>query len=180
MPDWRGFSGYVSYSYQVGNAWLPVTGGLFLGDNATAAETQLSGHFPDSQDQRNFVRGRVRYQVAPRVWIAGGIQFDSGLPFQFQCAPGLTESQCINGQVQIYGQRVIDRVNFARGRIDPVFQVNASAGVDLHSSERWKLQLQADGLNLTDVLDVVDFNGLFSGNAIGPPRSYSLRLMAKF
>lgn len=180
LPDWRGFSGYVSYSYQVGNAWLPVTGGLFLGDNATAAETQLSGHFPDSQDQRNFVRGRVRYQVAPRVWIAGGIQFDSGLPFQFQCAPGLTESQCISGQVQIYGQQVIDRVNFTRGRIDPVFQVNASAGVDLHSSERWKLQLQADGLNLTNVLDVVDFNGLFSGNAIGPPRSYSLRLMAKF
>ena len=180
LPDWRGFSGYVSYSYQVGNAWLPVTGGLFLGDDATAAQLQLSGHFPDSQDQRNFVRGRVRYQLAPRVWIAGGIQFDSGLPFEFQCASGLTESQCIAGQVQIYGQQVIDRINFARGRIDPSFQVNASAGVDLHTSERWKLQLQVDGQNLTNILDVIDFGGLFSGNAIGPPRSYSLRLTAKF
>ena len=47
------FSGFLSYSYEVGNAWFPVTGGLFLGDDAAAAATQLSGHFPDSQDQRN-------------------------------------------------------------------------------------------------------------------------------
>ena len=48
LPQWRKFSGFLSYSYEVGNAWNPVTGGLFLGDDATAAETQLSGHFPDS------------------------------------------------------------------------------------------------------------------------------------
>jgi hypothetical protein len=30
------------------------------------------------------------------------------------------------------------------------------------------------------VLDVIDFGGLFSGNAIGPSRSYSLRLTAIF
>jgi len=70
----------LSYSYIVGQAWFPVTGGLFLGDDAVIPTT---GHLPDSQDQRNTVRGRVRYQVAPRFWIAGGIQFDSGLPFEF-------------------------------------------------------------------------------------------------
>ena len=80
LPEWHGFSGFVSYSYIVGNAWFPVTGGLFLGDDAVIPTT---GHFPDSQDQRNTVRGRVRYQVAPRFWIAGGIQYDTGLPFDF-------------------------------------------------------------------------------------------------
>ena len=68
VPDWRGFSGFLSYSYTVGNAWFPVTGGLFLGDDAVIPSI---GHFPDSQDQRNTVRGRLRYQVAPRFWIAG-------------------------------------------------------------------------------------------------------------
>ena len=63
LPDWHRFSGFLSYSYTVGNAWFPVTGGLFLGADATAAATQLTGHFPDSQDQRNTVRGRLRYQV---------------------------------------------------------------------------------------------------------------------
>lgn len=52
IPEWGRFSGFVSYSWQVGNAWNPVTGGLFLGDNATQAEMQLTGHFPESQDQR--------------------------------------------------------------------------------------------------------------------------------
>ncbi len=36
-PHWGRFSGFASYSYIVGNAWNPVTGGLFLGDDATGA-----------------------------------------------------------------------------------------------------------------------------------------------
>jgi hypothetical protein len=172
LPDWRKFSGFVSYSYEVGNAWNPVTGGLFLGDDATAAETQLSGHFPDSQDQRDTVRGRLRYQVHRRIWLAAGIQYDTGLPFEFDGDPSTVLAE--------YGQQVLNRINFDRGRIDPSFQVNASAGADLYSSERVHVQLQADGQNLNDVLDVIDFGGLFSGNAIGPPRNYLLRLTTTF
>ena len=52
IPHWGPFSGFASYSYIVGNAWNPVTGGLFLGDDAASALTQTTGHFPDSQDQR--------------------------------------------------------------------------------------------------------------------------------
>jgi outer membrane cobalamin receptor len=170
VPDWHRFSGFLSYSYTVGNAWFPVTGGLFLGDAAAAAETQLTGHFPDSQDQRNTVRGRIRYQVQPRFWIAGGIQYDTGLHFDGDPATELAE----------YGQQVLDRINFARGRIYPSFQVNASAGADLYKSERLTTRFQVDGQNLTNVLDVIDFGGLFSGNAIGPSRSFALRLTASF
>ena len=172
LPNWGQFSGYVSYSYEVGNAWLPVTGGLFLADDATAAETQLTGHFPNSQDQRNTVRGRFRYQVAPRLWIAGGIQYDTGLPFEFDGAPSTVLTE--------YGQQVLSRINFNRGRIYPCFQVNVSAGADIYKSERVNMRLQVDGQNLTNVLDVIDFGGLFSGNAIGPSRSYALRLAMEF
>ncbi|MGB6074113.1 MAG: TonB-dependent receptor, partial [Candidatus Acidiferrales bacterium] len=31
LVNWKRFSGFASYSYEVGNAWFPVTGGLFLG-----------------------------------------------------------------------------------------------------------------------------------------------------
>src|SRR5580700_7560343 len=172
VPDWRGFSGFLSYSYTVGNAWFPVTGGLFLGTDATSATTQLLGHFPDSQDQRNTVRGRVRYQIAPRFWIAGGIQYDTGLPFEFNGEPATVLAE--------YGQEVLDRINFARGRIYPSFMVNASAGADVYKSDRVNMQFQIDGQNLTNVLDVIDFGGLFSGNAIGPSRSFGLRLTTNF
>ncbi len=181
VPDWHRFSGFLSYSYMVGNAWYPVTGGLFLGDDAQAIP--FSGHFPDSQDQRNTVRGRVRYQVHPRFWVAGGIQYDTGLPFEFQCDPTLTLQQCIygpGGPAETYGQAVVNRINFARGRILPSFQVNVSAGADVYKSERMNVRFQLDGQNLTDVLDVIDFGGLFSGNAIGPSRSIAMRLSTTF
>jgi hypothetical protein len=176
LPDWKGFSGYFSYSYQLGNAWNPVTGGLFLG--ATSIPT--TGHFSASQDQRNTVRGRLRYQIAPRFWIAGGVQFDSGLPFQFNCNPSFTPDQCIQAQVQLYGQQVITRINFDRGRIYPRVLVSASAGADIYKSDHLKMRLQVDGENLTNIVDVIDFGGLFSGNAIGPSRSFALRLSTSF
>ncbi|MGA8366725.1 MAG: TonB-dependent receptor [Candidatus Acidiferrales bacterium] len=170
VPDWHRFSGFLSYSYEVGTAWFPVTGGLFLGNDAMGIPT--TGHFPDSQDQRNTVRGRVRYQVAPRLWIAGGIQYDTGLPFDFQG----TETDAL----ATYGQQVVNRINFNTSRIDPAFLVDVSAGADLYKSDRLKVRFQADGENLTNVLDVIDFGGLFSGNAIGPARSFALRLSTDF
>jgi outer membrane receptor for Fe3+-dicitrate len=178
VPIWGRFSGYASYSYIVGNAWNPVTGGLFLGDNAAGLTN--TGHFPDSQDQRNTVSARLRYQVASRFWVAGGVEFDSGLPFQFQCDPSLTLDQCVAGQVAIYGQDVVNRVNFNRGRIDPTTMFNASAGADLYKSERVNVQFELDGENLTNAVDVIDFGGLFSGNAIGPGRSVYARLTTTF
>jgi hypothetical protein len=172
VPDWRRFSGFGSYSYIVGNAWFPVTGGLFFGADASAAASQLTGHAPDSQDQRNTVRGRVRCQVAPRFWVASGVQYDTGLPFDFDGDPATVLAE--------YGPQVLSRINFARGRIYPAFQANASAGVDIYKSDRMNLRVQADGQNLNNILNVIDFGGLFSGNAIGPSRSFAIRLAASF
>jgi hypothetical protein len=172
VSDWHHFSGFGSYSYIVGNAWFPVTGGIFFGSDASDAASQLTGHFPDSQDQRHTVRGRVRYQVTPRVWTAFGVQYDTGLPFDFDGDPDTVLAQ--------YGQQVLNRINFNRGRIYPASQANASAGADLYKSDRMKIRFQADGQNLNNVLNVIDFGGLFSGNAIGPSRSFALRLATDF
>jgi hypothetical protein len=180
VTPWGRFSGFLSYSYQVGNVWNPVTGGLFLGDDADTAASQLTGHFPDTQDQRNTVRGRLRVQVAPRIWVAGGIQYDTGLPFDFQCADGESMNNCIAGVTAQYGQDVVNRINFDRGRILPSFQLNASLGADLFKTDRISVHFQADGENLNNVVDLIDFGGLFSGNAIGPSRSFGLKLETDF
>jgi outer membrane receptor for Fe3+-dicitrate len=172
VQRWGRFSGFGSYSYIVGNAWYPVTGGLFLGDDATSAVTQLSGHFPDSQDQRNTVRARVSYQVIPRLWLAAGSDFNSGLPFQ----PDLTPQQYATE----YGQVVIDHLNFNRDRIHPYFTQNASVGAQLWQREKTTIRLQADAQNVSNTLEVIDFGGLFSGNALGPGRQFTLRLVAAF
>jgi hypothetical protein len=172
LPNWGGFSGFVSYSYIVGSAWFPATGGLFLGQDATSAETQLSGHFPDSQDQRNTLRYRLRYQLTSRLWFGTGLEYGSGLPFDFAG----TQAEALAE----YGQQVVDRINFARGRVRPSLSVDAMLGADIYKSEWIKLQLEGDIQNLNNRLNVIDFGGLFSGNAIAPPRSYALRLQAAF
>ncbi len=172
IPDWGRFSGFLSYSYMVGNVWLPVTGGLFLGQDATNATANLTGHFPDSQDQRNTVRGRLHYQISKRFWAAAGAKYGSGLPFEFDG----TEAEALAQ----YGQEVVDRINFARGRVKPSLSVDASFSAEIYQRERVKVRMQADVENLNDRLNVIDFGGLFSGNAIGPPRSYSLRLATEF
>jgi len=165
-------TGFASYSYMVGNAWYPVTGGLFLGEDASAALSQLSGHFPDSQDQRNTVRMRFQYRIMPRIWLASGASYGSGLPFEY----GGDEATALAE----YGPQVIDRINFARGRLRPQLAVNASLGTDIYVRKGRTIRLQADGDNLNNRLNVIDFGGLFSGNAIAPMRSYAVRLDAHF
>jgi hypothetical protein len=165
-------NGYISYSYMVGNVWFPVTGGLFLGSDADDALSQTTGHFPDSQDQRNTARTRFQCQVVRRAWVAAGASYGSGLPFDY----GRTEEDALAE----YGPAVISRINFDRGRIKPLFAVSASLGVEVFKGEKINSRLQLDGDNLNNRLNVIDFVGLFSGNAIAPGRSFTLRLNTSF
>jgi hypothetical protein len=175
LPHWRRFSGFLSYSYIVGSAYLPVTGGLFLGSDATNALNQTNGRFWDSQDQRNTLHGRLRYQLKQRAWVALGGQYGSGLPAVVDDTP-----QAIQEAVAEYGQAIVNRVDFARGRVKPSLSIDATAGVDLWKHDQRSTRLQADVQNLNNRLNLINFAGLFSGNAVAPPRSYSLRLQATF
>jgi hypothetical protein len=172
IPHWGKLDGFVSYSYMVGAAYLPVTGGLFLGDDASSALSNITGRFWVSQDQRNTVRTRFRYQFASRFWVGVGADYGSGLPFEF------TGDEA--DAAATYSQQVLDRVNFDKGRVRPNFAINASAAAAIYKTEKLTVRLQVDGQNVNNRLNVIDFGGLFSGNAIAPPRSYALRLTSSF
>ena len=172
LRPWHRVSGFASYSYLVGSASLPVTGGLFLGDDAAAALAQTTGRIWVSQDQRHTVRARFRYELCHRVWAAGGVSYDSGLPTAFDGDYDQAVAQ--------YGTALVDRVNFDRNRIRPALSVNTSAGVDLLRRNEHRLSLEATGSNLNNRLNLIDFAGLFSGNALAPPRSWSARLRYGF
>lgn len=172
ITPWGRFSGYASYSNMRGNGYFPVTGGLFLGDEAVQAISATSGVFPVSQDQRNTVRARFRYEFTSRVWVAAGGTYDSGLPIDFD---GTYQEAAMQ-----YGQAILNRVNFSDYRPRPLFSLNASLGVALRKSEKYPMRFQIDGTNLTNEVNVIDFAGLFSGTAIGPTRSVNARLQFGF
>ena len=104
--------------------------------------------------------------------MALGGEYGSGLPVEFDGTQQLA--------VQQYGQAIVNRVNFDVGRVRPSLSIDASAGADLWKKDKLAMRLQADVQNINNRLNVIDFAGLFSGNAIGPSRSYNLRLTTNF
>ena len=106
--------------------------------------------------------------------------FGSGLPFEdFEGTPEEAAEQ--------FGQEVLDRVNFETGRVKPNASLDIAGGVTVLKWAKSALRLQAEVRNLTNrfvwvVLlvmlgfDVINFAGLFSGTALGAPRSLSVRL----
>jgi len=172
IQHWGPFSGYASYTNLRGNGYFPVTGGLFIGDDAAQAISAASGVFPVSQEQRNTARARVRYDIGKRVWTALGATYDSDLPIDFE---GTYQDAALQ-----YGQAILNRVNFSDNRPHPLFSLNASLGVVLASTEKHHVRLQIDGTNLTNEINVIDFAGLFSGTALGISRSVDARLQFDF
>lgn len=168
LPQWGPVTSWVSYSYQVASARLPVVGGLFLGEDA-AEELNSHKRTWSSQDQRHTVHGQVRYQPWSRFWVALGAAYGSGLPVELG-------DENMDTLIQQFGQRVVDRVDFEAGRVKPSLAVNMSMAVDLYRKEARSLRLQADIRNLNDRLNVINFASVFSGTAIGAPRQCSVRL----
>jgi outer membrane receptor for Fe3+-dicitrate len=174
VPRWGRFGGFLSYSNTTGLGQLPISGGLFLDEGAREL-LDATYTFPISQDIRNVVSGYVRYQIISRLWTAWSATYTSGLPVED--VKELPDTDLLIAQ---YGDNVVDRVNFDRGRVRPCFSLNASVGVDLIRREKRKVSIQADVTNITDRLNVINFAGLLSGTAITVPRSVSGRLRFDF
>jgi hypothetical protein len=128
--------------------------------------------FAVTQDQRNTARARMRYQLAPRLWAALGASYGSGLPIEIEDAVD------VKALIAQYGERVVRRVNFDRGRVRPSFSMDASVGADVWKHENRSVRLQADALNLTNRLNVINFASLFSGTALAAPRMVTVRIVA--
>jgi hypothetical protein len=157
-------SGFVSWSNLSGTGELPITGGLFL---ENAAELLASTtRFAITQDQRNTVHSRFRYELAKWFWAAGGLRYGSGPPVE------------IEGEFDParHDPRVLARVDRERGRVRPGYFVDAAVGAQFRLRDSGVVRIQTDLVNMTDQLKVINFAGLFSGTAIAPPRSWAVRL----
>jgi hypothetical protein len=171
-PQWGRFSGYLSYANQSGIGQGPITGGLFLGSDAANQLTDTS-KFAVTQDQRNTLRTRIRFQAPARVWLALGAQYGSGLPAD-------TGGEEPNFLLAQYGPAILSQVNLARGRVRPNVSVDVAGGAEIYRKEQRSAVFQIQVSNLADRVNVINFASLFSGTAVGRPRSVSARLRLTF
>jgi hypothetical protein len=172
LPRWRSFAASAGYSYLLGRAELPVTGGLFLGSEATDALD--ADRIPISQDQRHTVRARLRYQPAGRAWTAVAVRYGSGLPVE------LDDEVDVADLVAHYGAAVVDRVDLEEGRIRPNVTIDCGAGIEIWRRGKRRIEIRGEIANLTNRLNVVNFAGLFSGTAVAPARSAGARARVEF
>jgi outer membrane receptor protein involved in Fe transport len=171
LPASRALSAFVSYSNMVGTGSLPITGGLLLGD-AGASQLSSTDRFPISQDQRHTLRARVSYDLSARTALSLAGSYGSGLPVEFEGD--------VQQAVPQYGRRIVDRVDLEQSRVRPSVSLDASISHVILKTERQRVSVQADVVNLTNRLNVINFAGLFSGTAIAPPRSVAVRVRAEF
>jgi hypothetical protein len=169
LPAWKRISAFLSYANMTGVGYLPVHGGLLLGDEVSALAS--TDRFAVTQDQRNTAGSRIMYNAGP-LSLALGTAYGSGLPVE---DANVDEAEA----VQQFGARVVDRVDFERSRVKPLMTFDASAAYSWGGSAK-RLRIQADVVNLTNRLRVINFAGLFSGTAIGAPRSVTVRVQVVF
>ncbi|HEU4939031.1 MAG TPA: TonB-dependent receptor [Vicinamibacterales bacterium] len=171
LRQWKNLSASLGYSLMRGIGELPVTGGLFLGDDTEGLDS--TEDFPLTQDQRHTIRARATYQVSPSAWVAAVGSYGSGLPFEdFEGTPEEAAEQ--------FGRDVLDRVNFETGRVRPNASLDIASGVTIAKSAKHVVRLQAEVRNLTNRFDVINFAGLFSGTALAAPRSVAIRVRYDF
>jgi len=102
-----------------------------------------------------------------------GAQYGSGLPAAIGSAD-------VNDLLAAFGPQILSHVNLQRGRVQPNFSLDAAAGAELFHSEQRSATVQILAANLTDRLNVINFESLFSGMAVAAPRSVSARVKFTF
>ena len=127
-----------------------------------------------TQDQRHTLRAQARYDLTSRVWMAATIRYGSGLPVEIE---GDLDLDDLEDQ---YGDEILDRVDFEAGRVRSNFTIDLGLGAQLWRTTAGRLTLRAELANVTDRLNVINFAGVFSGTALAPPRSATVRLQYQF
>ncbi len=185
LPRWRWLSSSISYSNMIGHATSPVTGGLFI-EGGEADELREPGErFSISQDQRNTLSALFRFEPDERVWFSSGFRYGSGLPVELEDDDGDDGDRGMDsiGDDDDVGQispAILERVNFERDRLRSVLSLDLSVGLRLWEEQRRSVSVQFDVRNVTDHLNVINFNGMFSGTALGAGRQFTVQTKVRF
>ena len=75
---------------------------------------------------------------------------------------------------------ILEKVNFERGRIRPSFSLDLGVGLKLWERDAQSVLMQVDVRNVTDRLNLINFNGLFSGTALTPGRQTTFQIKTRF
>ncbi|HEY0378143.1 MAG TPA: TonB-dependent receptor [Pyrinomonadaceae bacterium] len=170
----RGFSGFVSYTNFHIYGFAPITGGLFLGE-AVDTLSRSGEKINIEEDQRNTVAFEARYDRLPQhFWVVFSGRHDSG--YSVELEPDADSEEF----AEEFPEEILEQVNLERGFVKPHTVLNLAVGKEFNLSEHVSLVGQFNVENFTNKFYLTTFESVFSGTAIGRPRSFSGRLSIDF
>lgn len=167
-----GLSGYVSVGHVRATYLGPFVGGLFL--DAEALESLAGGYFVIDHDQDLQEQAGVFYDVAETGFWAGVTQrYDSGL-----VADAGTREDVLSSPDTAYADPFL-RYGDDPQRVKSRTIWNLSVGARLRKYGV-PLELQLDVLNVFDRAGLYNFQSVFGGTHVIPPRTVSGRVRVVF
>jgi len=143
----------------------PFTGGLFLGQDAV--DLLSAGPFVIDHDQALSVHGTVNYNTARGVWFGASVRYDSGL------VANPSNPADVAADPDFFDLLPYVDLEAEVPRVRPRTIVDAVVGYDAMRLGRrsWSVRLQIN--NLTNRVALYNFQSVFVGTRVVPPRTAS-------
>lgn len=167
VPQRRGLSAYWNFSIGQAIGIPPLSGGLFLGEEAVEALER--GPFRIDHDQTYTSQGSVIYEHKSGIWTGLTVRYDSGLPVEIEDLAEVAANPDINRELRLVN---LDQEPF---RVKSRVVSDWSIGID-YPREKPRFAFQFDIRNLTDEERLFNFLSVFSGTHVIPPRNFSARM----
>ncbi|MCU0246763.1 MAG: TonB-dependent receptor, partial [Bryobacter sp.] len=168
FPQYRGFSGTVSFTHARAISTPPFTGGLFIGNEAV--EALSSGPFVIDHDQELAVQGILHYANRRGFYASLSVRHDSGLvanpsdPTEVARDPDYAD--------------LLPYVNLlstpARTRPRTISDIVLGYEHSREGKRRWDASVQIS--NLTNRTALYNFQSIFVGTRLVQPRTAGVRL----
>ncbi len=172
VPQYKGFSGSVSFTHSRAISSPPFTGGLFIGNDAVALLS--AGPFVIDHDQKLSVQGILNYSHKRGFYSSLSMRYDSGLvanpsdPKEVAADPDFSD--------------LLPYVNLdsypARTRPRTITDMVVGYEHAKEGKRQYDLSLQVS--NLTDQTALFNFQSIFVGTRLVTPRNVGVRLRYYF
>lgn len=172
LLPWGPLAGSVSFTHFRAVVTPPFTGGLFLG--SAAVEALSEGPFVIDHDQQLGIHGVARAELGRGFWLSSVVRYDSGLvsnpsdPAEVAADPDFAD--------------LLPLVDLGRNppRVRPRTIVDLALGYERRRGDRRQWDAQVQVANLTDKRALYNFQSIFVGTRLVPPRTFSARLRLHF
>ncbi len=172
VPQYKGFSGSVSFTHARAISTPPFTGGLFVGNEAVAALS--AGPFVIDHDQKLAVQGILNYSNRRGFYSSLSMRYDSGLvanpsdPKEVAADPDFAD--------------LLPYVNLesSPARTRPRTITDIVVGYERSKEGKRQYDLSFQVSNLTNETALFNFQSIFVGTRLVTPRNAGVRLRYYF